>query len=162
MFVRPRPRLPQLPIPSQIGNNPNCSSISINTIISSDIEVHSMLLKITLFIFKLSSYLSIGGGSSEPPRRSVYYFADHKEQGESSGESSSDMSPCWKLYQQFGAVYGKRQIVSCEKEIHNGDLQSDHNFHQQRRICANMGLHAVDLNSNTADLHPHIMASRGC
>jgi hypothetical protein len=158
MSVRPRPRLPQLPIPSQTGNNPNCSSISINTRISSDIEVHSMLLKITLLIFKLSSYLSIGGGSSAPPLRSVYYFADHKEQG----ESSSDMSPCWKLYQQFGAVCGKRQIVSCEKEIHNGDLQSYHNFHQQRRICAGMGLHAMDLNSNTTDLHPHTTASRGC
>jgi hypothetical protein len=67
MSVRPRPCLPQLPIPSQTGNNPNCSSISINTRISSDIEVHSMLLKITLLIFKLSSDLSIGGGSSTPP-----------------------------------------------------------------------------------------------
>jgi hypothetical protein len=42
MSVRPRPRLPQLPIPSQTGNNPNYSSISINTRISLDIKVHSM------------------------------------------------------------------------------------------------------------------------
>jgi hypothetical protein len=45
-----------------------------------------MLLKITLLILKLSSDLSIGGGLSAPPQRSVYYFADHKEQGESSGK----------------------------------------------------------------------------
>jgi hypothetical protein len=82
-----------------------------------------MLQKITLLIFKLSSYLSIGGGSSAPPQRSVYYFADHKEQDESSGESSSDMSPCWKLYQQFGSVCGndkpfltkKIRMVTCDQ-----------------------------------------------
>jgi hypothetical protein len=61
-----------------------------------------MLLKITQLIFKLSSDFGIGGGSSAPPRRSVYYFADNKKQG----ESFSDTSPCRKLYQQFGAVCG--------------------------------------------------------
>lgn len=41
-------------------------------------------------------------GIVSTPRRSVYYFADHKGQS----ESSSDTSPCWKLYQQFSAVCG--------------------------------------------------------
>jgi hypothetical protein len=42
--VRPRPRLLQLPIPAYTGNYLNCSSISINTIVSSDVKVHILLV----------------------------------------------------------------------------------------------------------------------
>jgi hypothetical protein len=100
-----------------------------------------MLLKITLLIFKLSSDLSIRGGSSAPPRRSVYYCVDHKEQGKSSGESSPDTSPCWKLSKQFGAVCGndKSFLTKKEKKIQNGDVRSDHVSYQQKWIDTDLG-----------------------
>jgi hypothetical protein len=40
-------------------------------------------------------------------RRSVYYFANHEEQGEPSGNTS----PCWKLYQHRGIVGTPRRSV---------------------------------------------------
>jgi len=90
--VHLKPRLPQLPIPVQTRSYLNCFSISINTRVSLDIKVHSMLLKIILLIVKLSSDLGIGAGTSEHPPDAVFVLVCRFEK-EYSDELLIDTSP---------------------------------------------------------------------
>jgi hypothetical protein len=89
--VQPRPRLLQLPIPAYIGSYLNCSSISINTKVPSDVGYTLDLLNITLTIyFKTVHLFKHRSGIVGTLRRS---FCLQVLKNKHFGELLIDMSP---------------------------------------------------------------------
>jgi hypothetical protein len=109
-----------------------------------------MLLKITLLIFKLSFDLSIGGGSSAPPGAVFIILQIINNKANLQANHHPTRHHTENCINSLAPSVGTTNRFLRKKKNQNGDIRSDHVSHQQKWIHTDLGLHAENLNSNTA------------